>query len=116
MPSYVFECKKCQNIYEDLTPYDKTGKYKGVECPDCGSKSKNKLPTACSFQFANPIGTDKWNSDGTGHDYRYKYNQPNVRKEREMARKNSHMGTKPYGNYNDRKEGVQDKVDGVKLS
>jgi len=116
MPTYIFECKNCQNIYEDLTPHDETGKYKNVECPDCGSKKKLKLLSACNFNFADPVGSDRWNSDSTGHDYRYKYNQPNVRKEREMAKKMSHMGSNPYGNYNDRKEGVQDKSDGVKLS
>jgi putative FmdB family regulatory protein len=96
MPTYVFQCKKCNKVYEELTKWDKMGKYKDVCCPDCGSKKKNQLPTCANFQFSNPVGTDRWNSDSTGHDYRFKYNIPKVKKEREMAQALSHMGANPY--------------------
>lgn len=98
---YDFECKKCKTVYEELTEYDATGKYKGVKCPHCGSKRKIKLMNCCAFNFTNPVGTDRWNSDDTGHDYRFKHNAPNVKKEREMAEQMSHMGADPYGALND---------------
>lgn len=92
MPTYNFECKKCGASYEDLTNYDATGKYADVQCPVCNSKRKKQIPSTCNFVFAQPQGTSRWISDSTGHDYRYKHNQPNVRKQRENAEKKSHMG------------------------
>lgn len=98
MPHYDFECKKCKKEYSEITPWDKTGKYPKVKCPSCKSKSKKKLPpNRLAFSFANPIGTDRWNSEGTGHDYRFKYNIPAVQTERAMAESLSHMGSDPYG-------------------
>jgi putative FmdB family regulatory protein len=96
MPFYDFECKKCKHIYDDLVPCDPTGKYKGVKCPECGSKKKTKLAAACAFQFANPEGTGRWNNETTGHDYRFKTNLPKVLKERKEAELASHMGSNPY--------------------
>lgn len=111
MPNYDFECKNCNEEYDALAPYDETGKYPNVECPHCGSKKKTKLISCCSFNFANPEGTDRWNNSQTGHDYRYKFKQPQVRKEREMAEAMSHMGN-PYvdntGNDLDLGEGIHD--------
>jgi putative FmdB family regulatory protein len=43
MPIYDFYCKKCESVYDELVVYDATGKYKGVKCPQCGSKKKEKL-------------------------------------------------------------------------
>lgn len=69
--TYDFECKKCGNEYEEIVQkYDETGKYPDVKCPVCGSKRKVKLITGCSYQFANPIGTDRYNNS---HDYRFKH-------------------------------------------
>jgi DNA-directed RNA polymerase subunit RPC12/RpoP len=96
MGTYRFECKKCKKEYYDMCPYDETGKYTKVKCPECGSKSKTQLITTCNFNFSNPVGTDRWTSDSTGHDYRFKHNIPNVQKEREMAEALSHMGASPY--------------------
>ena len=98
MPIYEFICKDCNKEYETLTSYDETEKYKDVECPECESKKKLKLVSACRHAFTNPVGTDKWNSGSTGHDYRFKYNLPNVINERKNAEINSHMGQDPYGN------------------
>jgi DNA-directed RNA polymerase subunit RPC12/RpoP len=100
MPSYNFLCKNkaCGRDYEEFTSYDASGKYPKVKCPSCGSKKKAKLPpSSINFAFANPIGTDKWNSDSTGHDYRFKYNIPAVQAERQIAESLSHMGSDPYG-------------------
>jgi putative FmdB family regulatory protein len=97
MPLYEFQCKKCEEIYEEFSSYDATGKYPEVKCPKCGSKKKTRLMGAPSFNFSNPEGTKRWNSDSTGHDYRYKHKVPQIKSEREHAEKHSHMGPKPYG-------------------
>lgn len=97
MPIYEFECKSCKANYEALASFDETGKYKTVVCPECGSKKKEKRISAPNFAFAQPEGTDKWNSESSGHDYRFKHNIPKVKEERAMASALSHMGTDPYG-------------------
>ncbi len=96
MPMYEFECKSCNKTYDALAKYDETDKYEEVECPHCESKEKTKLMSCSNFAFSNPVGTDRWNNSSTGHDYRFKHNIPNVKKEREMAEKLSHMGQNPY--------------------
>lgn len=101
MPLFEFICKKCHHQYDEMCSFDKTGKYKGVKCPECQSSSKEKLISATSFNFDNPIGTDRWTSDGTGHDYRFNWNLPNVRKQREAAESKSHMGKTPYKEIDD---------------
>lgn len=101
MPTYDFLCGKCDQVYEEITPYDPKEKYSKVVCPHCGSKKKKKLPSTCNFMFSNPEGTDRWNSDSTGHDYRWKHKQKDVRAEREAAQQGSHMGDSPYSQIND---------------
>jgi len=101
MAFYEFECKKCGAFYEELVPYDETGKYKSVKCPNCKSKSKNKLVSSGNFNFSNPVGTDRWTSTGQGHDYRFRYVQPKLKENREMAEKLSHVGKTPYRNIDD---------------
>lgn len=93
MPCYSFECKKCQLVYDELTRWDESGKYPDVSCPQCGSAKKEKLISACNFNFAQVQGTDRWNSDSTGHDYRFKSKQDGTRLERAAAEKKSHMGS-----------------------
>jgi len=97
MPIYKFDCKKCNNKYEELTSYDKSEQYVNVACPHCGSNEKEQLMTCSNFNFSNPIGTDRWNNGSTGHDYRFKHNVPKVKSERKMAEALSHMGSDPYG-------------------
>lgn len=92
MPTYVFQCKKCDHLYEELTSYDSTGKYKGVKCPACRSARKEQRVGRVAFQFTNPVGTDRWNSESTGHDYRFHHNLPNVIEQRKQAELRSHMG------------------------
>lgn len=101
MPFYDFYCKKCESAYEELVAFDETGKYKGVKCPHCGSKKKEKLVSGASFNFTNPEGTDRWNSDSNGHDYRFHHNLPKVIEQRRNAEEKSHMGAKPYRNIDD---------------
>lgn len=96
MATFEFICKKCEAKYDEICAFDKTGKYPSVVCPECGSKRKEKLMSCCSFTFAQPEGTDRWNSDSGGHDYRFKHNIPKVKAERAMAEALSHMGSDPY--------------------
>lgn len=98
MPIYNFECKKCSHEYEDMvSKYDETEKYPGIQCPECGSESKQKLMSAPSFHFSNPIGTDRWTNGGTGHDYRHYWNMEHrVAPERKAAEAASKVGPNPY--------------------
>jgi hypothetical protein len=52
--------------------------------------------SACGYAFAQPQGTDRWNSDSGGHGYRFNHNIPKVKAERAMAEALSHMGADPY--------------------
>ena len=97
MPVYEFECLKCHHKYDEMAPFDKSGKYATVKCPECHSKKKTKIMSSTNFQFSNPVGTDRWNSGATGHDYRFKHNIPKVKAERKIAENLSHMGSDPYG-------------------
>ena len=98
---YEFECKKCKTVYEEFSPFDETGKYPTVICPKCKSKKKTRVFGASAFNFTNPVGTDRWNSESKGHDYRFGYNLPNVKAQRENAMAKSHMGADPYTSIDD---------------
>lgn len=101
MALFEFKCAKCKNIYSEFTAFDKTGKYTKVKCPECNCKKKIKLISSCNFNFTNPVFTDRWCSDDTGHDYRYNYVQPSIRQKREDAEKMDHMGANPYNEIDD---------------
>ncbi len=96
MPLYEFECEECKHNYDDIAPYDATGEYPSVCCPQCNSNKKTKQMTAVNFNFTNPVGTDRWNSESTGHDYRYNHVLPSVKKQREMAEKHANVGIESY--------------------
>jgi putative FmdB family regulatory protein len=100
MPTFSFACKKCSTKYSDLVQFDPSGKYKDTKCPACGSKSKEKLMTSCSFAFAQPEGTDRWNSEQSGHDYRFHHKLPKVIEERQNAEL-ANKGALPYNHIND---------------
>jgi len=100
IPRYDFQCKKCEFIFDDIAAYDEEGKYPTVVCPKCNSQEKEKLVSCCNFNFSNPVGTDRWNSESSGHEYRFKHNLPNVieqRKKAEIAQKTSN----PYNRIDD---------------
>lgn len=101
MPRYDFECKKCGIEYDELVPYDETGKYKTVKCPACKSKKKTKLVSCGGYAFSNPEGTDRWTNESTGHDYRFRHNLPKVLDQRAKAEAASHVGPTPYRNIDD---------------
>lgn len=93
MPIYEFVCE-CKCEFEALTSIDESGLYERVSCPSCGrSDRKKKLQSVFGFAFSNPVNTDRWNSDGLGHDYRLKHKLPSVLEERKRAEEKSHMGS-----------------------
>lgn len=101
MPIYEFCCKKCNLQYEELTKHDPSEKYPDIKCPDCGSKKKVKYVSVGQVKFNQPVGTDCWTSDGTGHDYRYKYTMDLRRGDRAAAEAASKVGPKPYKDIDD---------------
>lgn len=101
MPFYEFKCLKCEAIYCEMASYDETGQYQDIICPECGWNKKEKLLSLPNFNFANPVGTDRWNSMTSGHDYRYKHNAPGIAEQRQNAEEQSHMGKEPYNPIDD---------------
>lgn len=101
MPIYEFTCSRCKLNYDTICSYDETGLYKKIKCPNCNSKKKTKLMSTCAFNFSNPIGTDRWNSENNGHDYRFRHNLPQVLDQRRKAEEASHVGATPYNEIND---------------
>ena len=100
MPLYEFECNECNLEYDELTPYDETGKYKSIICPECGSSDKTKFMSSVRHNFTNPEGTDKMNT----HDYRahHAIEKPGgATDQRKNAMENSHMGSDPYRKIDD---------------
>lgn len=93
MPTYSFQCKKCESSYDDLVDNDPTGKYKGVKCPSCGSKSKTKLMTFCAVSFTNPRDTSKWDN----FTFRAGKTMEEAQDCRRYAQEHSHVGANPYG-------------------
>lgn len=106
MPTYEFECKKCKSEYEEFVPYDATGKYKGVKCPSCGSKSKKKLMPS-KVAIGGPTSSKM---DNFG--YRAGFNMDKAQGERRAAEAASHMGTQPFNDIDDTPmgEGIHDLI------
>jgi len=101
MPLYSFKCKKCDHEWDEVTSYDEMGKYSDIRCPECKSKSKDKLISMANFKFSQPVGTDRFNNS---HDYRHNWNmdrQGGTRDQRKEAQEKSHMGAEPYNSIDD---------------
>lgn len=84
-----------------MAPYDETGQYEAVQCPNCQSFNKLKLISQVNHNFTNPVGTDRYEND---HDYRYHHsiNAPGGAKDqRKMAENLSHVGGNPYSPIDD---------------
>lgn len=98
MPTYNFQCKKCEEKYIDLVSYDPTGKYKSVQCPKCKSKRKTKLVNdILEVTFGNPRGTSKADK----FTYVAGWNMNQAQEERRKAEALSHVGSNPYNEIND---------------
>lgn len=98
MPIFIFQCQNCDHVYETLTKYDETKKYKSVKCSECNSKKKKQLPHTCSWQWENPVGTDRW---GNSHDYRFHTKLDEARQQRTQAEQASRVGNDPYPHIDD---------------
>src|SRR3990172_3495647 len=94
IPVFEFLCKNCDLKYEELTPYDKTNRYRRIICPECGSKKNIRLLSAATAVFSNPRGTSKEDS----FSYKAGYNMELAKGERRQAEEKSHMGKSPYNN------------------
>lgn len=105
MPRYEFECKKCSNIYDIWSSMaEKDITVKKSKCPDCGAKEKDEIIGCPSVSFTNPVGTDRWNSESSGHDYRFKFNMDKPggpRDQRKAAAAASKVGPDPYRKIDD---------------
>lgn len=105
MPRYEFECEKCQCVYDIWSLMaEKDQNVKKGKCPKCKSKKKKEIIGCPNFTFGNPVGTDRWNSDSTGHDYRFHHEMEKpggVIDQRKNAEEKSHVGATPYREIND---------------
>lgn len=89
MPLYEFKCHQCNQIYSDITTYDKDNIYLEVVCPHCGGQEKDKLIS--QFAISGPTS-----SKMDSFSYRAGYNMDKAQGERRQAEELSHMGTNPY--------------------
>jgi putative FmdB family regulatory protein len=105
MPIYEFKCQSCGFIYDVFCNMSqKEEKVKKTKCEQCKSLEKEELVAAPFFKFSNPVGTDRWNSESKGHDYRHNFNMDRkggVRDQRKFAEENSHVGANPYNHIDD---------------
>jgi len=97
MPTYTFECQKCETQFEELFLNKSDSSIEEQVdcycCPKCGSAKKNRLiEGCCGVTFTNPGDTGKYNT----HDYRWKHKLESDRQLRETAEKKSHVGANPY--------------------
>ena len=89
---------KCSESYEELTSYDETNKYKGIKCPHCKSKRKERtFDYDITAIFSNPKESSKWDNFG----YRAGFNMDKAKSDRRAAEGKSHMGSNPFGNIPD---------------
>lgn len=99
------KCDKCEEVYDLWCGMSqKEGSLKDCVCPACGSLEKTEVFGCPSIKFCNPVGTDRWNSESKGHDYRFKYNMDKpggTRDQRSRAAAASKVGAEPYRKIDD---------------
>jgi putative FmdB family regulatory protein len=96
MPSYDFQCKKCDNTYEVFLSLKECDNTKGIKCPSCKSKSKVRLFGVPNIKFANPRESSRWDN----FSYRAGKTMEEAQECRRNAEEKSHVGPNPYGDYN----------------
>ena len=105
MPRYEMQCDKCAEIYDVWSSMaEKTNSVSQATCPKCQSKDKTEIMGCPSVKFSNPVGTDRWNSESKGHDYRFKYTMDKPggpRDQRAAAARASKVGPNPYRKIDD---------------
>ncbi len=99
------KCDKCEEVYDLWCGMaEKAESLKKSKCPSCGSKKKTEVMGCPSVKFTNPVGTDRWNSESKGHDYRFKHNMDKPggpRDQRAAAARASKVGANPYRKIDD---------------
>ena len=105
MPIYEMTCERCNENYDGFCPMSKKDESVALaSCPSCGSSRKTEVVGCPSVNFSNPVGTDRWNSESGGHDYRFKYNMDKpggTRDQRAAAARASKVGAEPYRRIDD---------------
>ena len=105
MPRYEMHCEKCEELYDVwCSMSEKDSAVDAASCPSCGSSKKHEVFGCPSISFANPVGTDRWNSESRGHDYRFKHNMDKpggTRDQRAAAARASKVGSEPYRRIDD---------------
>jgi putative FmdB family regulatory protein len=105
MPIYEMICDGCGGAYDVWSSMSKKEEsVGGAVCPSCGSAEKTEIVGCPSVNFTNPVGTDRWNSESTGHDYRFKHNMDKpggTRDQRTAAARASKVGAEPYRRIDD---------------
>lgn len=105
MPRYEMQCTNCGEVYDVWSKIaEKEESVKNASCEKCNSKEKEEIFGCPSVKFANPVGTDRWNSESKGHDYRFKYNMDKpggTRDQRAAAARASKVGPEPYRKIDD---------------
>lgn len=104
MPCYSFECKKCNQMFDEICSFaDFDANFPKVRCPKCSSKSLKKniitgaVPEAV---FSNPRESSKWDQWG--------YRQGKTAEEAKMQRaaaEAANKGRLPYKNIDDTDRG-----------
>lgn len=105
---YEFKCKKCQINYDILCDHDPTGKYKGIVCPECNSKKKERIFSSPTVVFKEPRNTSKWDS----FSYRAGKTMEEAKETRRNAEAKTHMGVDPYDSASVMKDLNNDKLYG----
>jgi hypothetical protein len=104
MPRYEMKCS-CGEVYDVWSSIaEKENSVEQASCPKCNSFEKTEVYGCPSINFANPVGTDRWNSDSRGHDYRFKHNMDKPggpRDQRVAAARASKVGPDPYRKIDD---------------
>lgn len=105
MPIYEMRCDGCGGDYDVWSSMSKKDEsVKEARCPSCGSGDKTEIVGCPSVSFTNPVGTDRWNSESRGHDYRFKHNMDKpggTREQRARAARASKVGAEPYRRIDD---------------
>ena len=105
MPIYEMKCDGCGEVYDVWSSMSKKeSSVKEATCPACGVADKTEIVGAPSVNFTNPVGTDRWNSESKGHDYRFRHNMDKpggTRDQRAAAARASKVGAEPYRRIDD---------------
>lgn len=94
MPTYVFQCKSCKKVFDELCRFDDRD---SIRCPDCKNTEAEQLITMPrAVVFNNPRGTSKEDN----FDYVARWNMDDAKDLRRRAEEAS-KGDNPYNSVDD---------------